>query len=112
MPDNEAFPTREIDDYIQRRLYISESESKTDPFHFDNTHLQSPEIQQIRQIFQKYPRCVSTPDNPLGKFKLFQAGISLMPGRISAQTQENNSMWESLPWHREITQTWSDWREY
>ena len=36
-----------------------------DPFHFDHKHLQVEKVQQIKEIFRKYPSCVSTPDNPL-----------------------------------------------
>ena len=40
-----GFPTKDIDDFVKRRLYKSESEPKSNPFHFDKDHLNSTEVQ-------------------------------------------------------------------
>ena len=90
---NEAFRTKDINDYDKRRLYPSESEPQHNQFNFEKDHLHSTEVQQIQDIFKRYQECVYTPSNPIGRFKLFQLGTSLMPGKNVAQPKRN------IAWH-------------
>ena len=85
---------KDMDGYLKKRLYPSENEPQKDSFNFDKNHLHSEEINQIKEIFKTYPDCVSTPLNPLGRFKLFQSGIFLVPGKNAARAKRN------IAWHK------------
>ena len=62
-----------------------------DPYDFEKEHLTLEQVSYLKNIIGCHKEAISTPENPLGSYKLFQASINLFPGKkpIQAKRQIN-----------------------
>ena len=77
LSSDEIFPSQEINDYLSDRIYLpQEMGKKVDPFAFNESHMTSEQSKYLKSIIFDHKESVSTPERPLGEFKLFQASIN------------------------------------
>ena len=58
-----------------------------DPYDFEKKHLTLEQVSYLKNIIGCHKEAISTPENPLGSYKLFQASINLFPGKKSIQAK-------------------------
>ena len=90
LTDFEPFPGSEMQEYIEKRVYLpSFGEEETDPYFFENDHLTADQTSFLKNIINDHKEAISTNSDPLGNFNLFQVSINLFPGKSAHQVKRN-----------------------
>merc|ERR1711954_343526 len=92
--ENNRYPLETVDKYVTNKLYIPQKEDNiypTNHWKTNNSHLTIEQLKLITSFINKYDQAISKPDNPLGKFNLFQININLMPGKDVTQHKSNTN---------------------
>ena len=72
--------------FCKKRIFLPQKEDKNvDPFKFEDSHMTTEQSYFFKQIIADNKLAISTPSDPLGCFKLFQASINFFPGKTSIQ---------------------------
>ena len=92
--ENNRYPLETIDKYVTNKLYIPQKEDNTYPtnqWKTNNSHLTTEQLELLTSFINRYDQAISKPDNPLGKFNLFQININLMPGKDVTQHKRSTN---------------------
>ena len=92
--ENNRYPLETIDKYVTKKLYLPQKQINpptSDQWKTNNNHLTNEQLETLTSFIDKYDKAISTPDNPIGKFNLFQININLMPGKDVTQHKRNTN---------------------
>ena len=90
LDDSEIYPSSEMNDFLEKRIYLPTfNENEKDPFYFENSHLTQEQSLFLKNIIKDHESAISTPQSPLGDFKLFQISINFFPGKTAHQVKRN-----------------------
>ena len=88
LDESEIFPSDEVNEYLKKRIYLPQVDhKKIDPFYFESDHMTKEQVSYLKNIINDHSEAVSTPEQPLGNYKLFQASIKFFPGKKSIQAK-------------------------
>merc|ERR1712081_28371 len=90
-----CLPLETVDKYVTSKLYIPQKEDNTyltKHWKTNNSHLTTEQLDLLTSFISKYDQAISKPDDPLGKFNLFQININLMPGKDVTQHKRNTNV--------------------